>query len=55
MLLENLLLRKEYHILEFKFSIKNEYKGLKANIEKIISKVFPKLAPTLVFVCKVKK
>lgn len=55
MLLENLLLRKEYKIVELNYTIKDEYTGIKGNMEKLISSVFPRLAPSLIVVCNVKQ
>jgi 2-polyprenyl-3-methyl-5-hydroxy-6-metoxy-1,4-benzoquinol methylase len=55
MLLENLLLRKKYKIVELNYTIKDEYTGIKGNMEKLISSVFPRLAPSLIVVCNVKQ
>ena len=55
MLLENLLLRKEYKIVELNYTIKDEYTGIKGNMEKLISSVFPRFAPSLIVVCRVRK
>nr|WP_172632601.1 methyltransferase domain-containing protein [Methanotorris igneus] len=54
MLLENLLLRKGYKILEIRYTIKDEYSGVKGNIEKLISKIFPRFSPNLIVICKIK-
>ncbi|UXM85392.1 class I SAM-dependent methyltransferase [Methanococcus aeolicus] len=54
MLLENLLLRKNYKIIEIKYTIKDEYNGFRGNLEKFISAVFPRFAPSLIVVCKLK-
>ncbi len=53
-LLENLLLRKNYQIIEIRYAIKDEYKGFKGNFEKFISNIFPRLSPSLIAVCKVR-
>ncbi|AEH06047.1 class I SAM-dependent methyltransferase [Methanothermococcus okinawensis] len=55
MLLDNLLLRKGFEILEFKYTIKDEYGGFKGNLEKFISSFFPRFAPSLIVVCRVRK
>ena len=55
MLLENLLLRKKYKIVELNYTIKDEYTGIKGNMEKLISSVFPRFAPSLIVVCRVRK
>ncbi|MEE9525448.1 MAG: methyltransferase domain-containing protein, partial [Candidatus Woesearchaeota archaeon] len=49
MLLKNLLLRKGFEIIDFSYVIKNEYKGIKGNIEKLISWIFPKLSPQMAY------
>ena len=54
MLLENLLLRKGYKIMEIGYTIKDEYCGIRGNIEKLISKLFPRLAPQMFAVCKLR-
>jgi len=53
MLLENLLLRKDYKIIETGYTIKDEYSGIKGNMEKLISKLFPRFAPQMFVVCKI--
>lgn len=55
MLIENLLLRKSYKIIEITYTIKDEYKGFKGNMERLISYIFPRLAPSLIIVCKAKQ
>ena len=52
MLLENLLLRKKWIIMESNYTIKDEYSGIKGIMEKIISLVFQRLSPSLIIVCK---
>lgn len=52
MLLENLLLRKGFEIVEIGYTIKDEYSGIKGNMEKLISKLFPRFAPQMFVVCK---
>ncbi len=52
MLLENLLLRYNYDIVELTYTIKNEYTGFKGNIEKVLSKIFPRFAPSLIAIVK---
>jgi len=54
MLLENLLLRKGYKIMEIGYTIKDEYCGIRGNVEKLISKLFPRLAPQMFAVCKLR-
>ena len=54
-LLENLLLRKNYKIIFKGYTIKDEYKEIKGNLEKLISKIIHRFAPSLIFICKVKK
>lgn len=51
MLLHNLFLRKDFQIIN-NYTIKNEYSGFKGNLEKIISKIFPRLSPSLIYVIK---
>jgi len=50
LLLENLLLRDGFKIIDFSYVIKDEYKGLKGNIEKILSFIFPRFSPQLAYV-----
>jgi len=54
LLLENLLLRKEFEIIDFAYVIKDEYEGIKGNIEKFISWIFPKLSPQMIYIYKLK-
>jgi len=51
-LLENLLLREGFKIIEFSYLVKNEYKGFRGNLEKVISFIFPKYSIMLGFVVK---
>ena len=55
MLLHNLFMRKGYKIVSHSYTIKTEYSGFKGNIEKFLSKLIPKLSPSLVYVLKLKK
>ncbi len=54
MLFKNLLFRKGFKIIFNDYTIKNEYSGFKGNLEKVISKIFPRFAPTLLYVVKIK-
>ena len=53
-LMDNLLLRKGFTIEKKDYTIKSEYSGVRGNLEKIISKIFPRLAPNLIYVVKLK-
>lgn len=54
LLLHNLILRKKFKIIKHAYTIKNEYSGFKGNLEKLISKLIPRLAPSLIYILKVR-
>lgn len=54
MLFHNLLLRKGFQIIHYSYTIKNEYGGIRGNLEKFISKIIPRFAPTLIYVIAIK-
>lgn len=51
-LFKTFLLRHNFKIIETKYIIKDEYRGFKGNLEKLISRVFPRLSPSLGIVIK---